>query len=559
MEFEGERDMMKKITAVLLALLLAFAALPVSAAEQADLTVAVASDLHFNLPEETLTYFTDDPVFGYANRRAAMENESGLLIDAFLEDAARQGADFVLISGDLADNGRSLPAEHFAVRDKLLAFEKKTGVEVFVIDGNHDLGDGSETDIEDFKEIYKDLGYDHALSARAEDCSYAADLGEKYRLIALDSCDPTVSTEDGMSAAKVAWVLKQARAAKEAGKNPILMMHHNLLDHLPAQRILSRNFIVRAHFTTAELFADAGIKLVLTGHEHCSDAAAFTSAAGNVICDFATTSLTMYPLSYRLFTFTNSEIAYASQTLRQIDTAALAAAVQGYTEEQLRLMDENLNGFAKEYLKKGVQYRLSLQLDAEKSGLTQGGALYTLLDSVYGRLKELLEMPLYGKGSVSELAAAYGISIPETPYATGWDLATEFVAAHYAGSENFDLRGPEVTALLRLASLILKNVPAQAIEEAVSLPELFSGETLANAKALARSVFGRVNPGEVFIAALVSDLVYGFTSDDALDDNNGVIEGYGSTNRAANLAENIAAFLKRLATAIKNFFSFFIR
>jgi hypothetical protein len=267
----------------------------------------------------------------------------------------------------------------------------------------------------------------------------------------------------------------------------------------------------------------------------------------------------MYPLSYRLFTFTNSEIAYASQTLQRIDTAALAAATNGYTEEQLRRMDEDLNGFAKEFLKKGVQYRLALQLDAEKSGLTRGSALYTLLDSVYGRLKELLEMPLYGEGSVSELASEYGISIPETPCETGWDLATEFVAAHYAGSENFDLRGPEVTALLRLASLILKNVPAQAIEEAVSLPEVFSGETLVNAKALARSVFGRVNPGEVFIAALVSDLVYGFTSDDALDDNNGVIEGYGSTNRLAALAQSIAACLKRLATVIGNFFSFFVR
>lgn len=550
---------MKRILSLILMLVLVCAALPVFAAEQPDLVLAVASDLHYNLPEESLTFYTSDPVFGYANRRAAMENESGFIIDAFLSDCERQRPDYVLISGDLADNGRSTPQEHLAVRDRLLAFEEKTGVEVFVINGNHDLGAGSATDIEDFKKIYKDLGYDHALSMRAEDCSYTADLGEKYRLIALDSCDPTVSTADGMTAEKIAWVLKEAKAAKADGRSPILMMHHNLLDHLPAQRILSRNFIVKAHLTTAELFADAGIRVALTGHEHCSDAAGHISALGNRICDFATTSLTMYPLSYRLFTFGEREISYAARQIGNIDTAALAAAVPGYTEPILSAMESDLAAFSKQFLKKGVQYRLTLQLDAEKSGLRQGGALYTLLDSVYGRLKELLEMPLYGEGSVAGLAAEYNITIPETPYETGWDLATEFVTAHYAGSEAFDLRGPEITALLRLASLILKNVPADALEDA--LPDFMkelSGEGLENAKALARRTLGGVRPDEVFVAALVSDLVYGFTSDDAPDDNNGVIEGYGGANRFSAFAERFAAFFRRLATMFGNFFSFFL-
>ena len=550
---------MKRILSLILMLALVCAALPVFAAEQPDLVLAVASDLHYNLPEESLTFYTSDPVFGYANRRAAMENESGFIIDAFLSDCERQRPDYVLISGDLADNGRSTPQEHLAVRDRLLAFEEKTGVEVFVINGNHDLGSGIATDIEDFKKIYKDLGYDHALSMRAEDCSYTADLGEKYRLIALDSCDPTVSTADGMTAEKIAWVLKEAKAAKADGRSPILMMHHNLLDHLPAQRILSRNFIVKAHLTTAELFADAGIRVALTGHEHCSDAAGHISALGNRICDFATTSLTMYPLSYRLFTFGEREISYAARQIGSIDTAALAAAVPGYTEPILSAMESDLSAFSKQFLKKGVQYRLTLQLDAEKSGLRQGGALYTLLDSVYGRLKELLEMPLYGEGSVAGLAAEYNITIPETPYETGWDLATEFVAAHYAGSEAFDLRGPEITALLRLASLILKNVPADALESA--LPDFMkelSGEGLENAKTLARRTLGGVRPDEVFVAALVSDLVYGFTSDDAPDDNNGAIEGYGGANRFSALAERFAAFFRRLATMFGNFFSFFI-
>ena len=552
---------MKKTISLLLAAALLLGGLPAFAAQAPQLTVAVASDLHYNLPEETLTFYTDDPIFGYANRRAAMENESGFTIDSFLQSAASSGVDFVLISGDLADNGRSIPAEHIAVRDKLLAFEAKTGIEVFVIDGNHDLGENSATDIADFKEIYKDLGYDHALSMREDDCSYTADLGENYRLIALDSCDPTVSTEDGMTLAKVRWVLDEAKAAKAAGRYPILMMHHNLLDHMPLQRIFSHNFIIRNHTATAALFADAGIKVVLTGHEHCSDAAAYTSAAGNVIYDFATTSLTMYPLAYRVFRFADGTIEYAEKQIASIDTAALAAAVDGYTDAMLAAMDADLTAFSKQFLKKGVEYRLSLSLTMEKSGIAEGSPLYPLVDGAYTSLRTLLTLPLYGEGSVSEIAGTYGIEIPETPYETGWDLATELVAAHYAGSEHYDLTGPEVTALLRTAALILRYVPAN-ISDALwtdAAGAIADADALNEAKALCRSAFGGVTPGEVFTAALVSGLVYGFVSDDGVDDNNGVLPGYGNADKTAALTEKFTAFFQKLLLHLKNFFAVLIK
>ena len=548
---------MKKTIACLLTVFLLFGCFSLCAfAETAKpLRFAAASDLHYNLPEETLTWLTDDPVFGYANRRAAMENESGFLIDSFLGDAAENGVDCVLISGDLADNGRSIPAEHYAVRDKLLDFEKRTGIEVFVIDGNHDLGENSETDIAAFKRIYADLGYDHALSTREDDCSYTADLGESVRLIALDSCDPTKSTEDGMSLFKVRWVLEQAKQAKADGREPLLMMHHNLLDHLPAQRLFSRNFIVRFHYSTAALFADAGIRVVLTGHEHCSDAAVYRSPGLNVIRDFATTSLTMYPLSYRVFTFDRNTVTYEARTLSSLDTSALSAAVSGYTEEQLSRMNADLDAYAKAFLKAGVTYRLSRSLTASASDLKEGTVLYGLLDSLYAHLKTVLSMPM---DEAISLAASFGIDVPQTGRKNGWDLATDFVAAHYAGSERFSLDSDEVQALLRLASLILKYVPAGVTEDAFSSLTAFiaDSDALSSAKALARRVFGRVSPGEVLVAVLVSDLVYGFTNDaDGLDDNNGSFmldETKGNTflqkwtalwERFARLFKNLIALL----------------
>ena len=69
-----------------------------------------------------------------------------------------------------------------------------------MINGNHDASNDQATTFERFKEIYAEFGYDHALTTRDDDCSYTANLGKKYRLIALDTNHATKSTEDGMTA-----------------------------------------------------------------------------------------------------------------------------------------------------------------------------------------------------------------------------------------------------------------------------------------------------------------------------------------------------------------------
>ena len=322
---------MKKFIAILLTLSLVFSfcAVSASAAEEEgpDISYAVASDLHFNFPDEKLEWFSEDPIYGYANRRAAMENESGLIIDEFLNQCAEdETIQFVLIAGDLADNGKGDYTEHVAVAEKLKEFESKSGKSVYVIPGNHDVCNPSkddDTDLARFMEIYADFGYDKALTRDLPYASYTADLGEKYRLIALDSNDPSKSTEDGMNDHKVQWVIDQAEQAKKDGRYPILMMHHNLLDHLPMQRLLSHDFIIRNHTITAERWANAGIKLVFSGHEHCSDATTYVSTTGNTISDFATTSLTMYPLQYRYLEMHEDAIIYEARTVDKIDTDAL--------------------------------------------------------------------------------------------------------------------------------------------------------------------------------------------------------------------------------------------
>lgn len=550
---------MKKVLSIILSVIMASSVfcVGVCAEEKNDLSFAVASDLHYSAPEEELEKTNDDPIFWHATRRCEMENETGLIIDEFLNQCAESDdVEYVLISGDLANRGRSRPEDHLVIAQKLRDFEKKSGKEVYVINGNHDASNDQATTLARFKEIYAEFGYDHALTTRADDCSYTADLGEKYRLIALDSNHETKSTEDGMTADRLKWVKEQAELAKEDRRYPIVMIHHNLLDHLPIQRVLSRNFIVKFHFTTAELFADWGIKTVFTGHEHCSDATVYTSALGNKLYDFATTSLAMYPLEYRVVKYNDNEIKYETRSVDKIDYDALTATTKGYTDEQIAAMRADLRAFSKGYLKAGVQYRLELSLSPEKMGIDEGSAYSKPIIYAVDKLISLLRMPLCGENSLQSIAKEYGIEIPDSDYKTGWDLATDLVAWHYSGGEHFDTDSVEVTTLLRAVATILRNDFAGIADDVLLkaansfLGELGYGPIADSLTKYCISKFGVYTKAEIFLVAVASPILYKFACDnDGVDDNNGVIEGYGTVNFKTNVS-NIVGNLDSLSEKI---------
>lgn len=542
----------------------------VSAEDKTDLSFAIASDLHYSAPEAELEKTNDSELYWHATRRCEMENETGFIIDEFLDQCAESDdVDYVLISGDLANRGRTRPEDHLLIAQKLRDFEKKSGKEVYVINGNHDASNDQLTTLARFKEIYAEFGYDHALTTREDDCSYTANLGEKYRLIALDTNHEKKSTEDGMTAERLKWVKEQAELAKKDGRYPIVMMHHNLLDHLPIQRVLSRNFIVKFHFTTAEFFADWGIKTVFTGHEHCSDATVYTSALGNKLYDFATTSLAMYPLEYRVIKYNDNEIKYETRSVDSIDYDALTATTKGYTDEQIAAMKKDLRAFSKGYLKAGVQYRLELSLSPEKMGLDESKAYTKPIIEAVNKLISLLRMPLCGENSLQSVAREYGIEIPDSDYETGWDLATDLVAWHYSGGEHFDLDSVEVTTLLRAVAAILRSDLAYVSDDVLLkvansfLGELGYGPVADSLIKFCISKFGVYTKAEIFLVGIASPILYKFAYDnDGIDDNNGVIEGYGTVNfksNVSNIFENLSSLSEKITYYIQLVMSYLVR
>ncbi len=559
---------MKRVTGLLLSALIVLSMTSPAFAEKAggvSLNIAVASDLHYNQPRERIEGEIDDELYFYANRRAAMEDESGFIIDEFLRScAADSSLDYVLISGDLADNGKSITQEHLDVADKLRAFEEATGKQVYVCNGNHDCGNNCETTNDKFREIYAGFGFDEAIDTLERTLSYTVNLGEKYRLIVADSCDPDKSTEDGLTSDRVSWIVSQAKKAYSDGRYPVLMMHHNLLDHMPLQRVLSHDFIVRNHQATAERLANAGIKIVFTGHEHGNDVASYTSLSGRIITDFSTTSLTMYPLEYRYVSFEDDVITYSCREITGIDTSALTLACEGYTDEQIALMNGDLRAYSKGFFKAGIKHRLSLSLSREKLGIDESAFYAPVVFTAVDRLLEILEMPLYGEGGVSSLASDYGIDLPETGFENGWDLACEIVSYHYAGNEPFALDGDEVTLLLRVADFIILDA-LSAVNDEVFLRAANDVISRQGTDGVCRkftktvaNTFGPVTAGEYLIVAVASPVLYGLAYDsDEIDDLNGTVEGYAAGDEIAAIGNNISGFFEKIALYLSLFMRWF--
>ena len=72
---------------------------------------------------------------------------------------------------------------------------------------------------------------------------------------------------------------------------------------------------------------------------------------------------------------------------------------------------------------------------------------------------------------------------------------------------------------------------------------------------------GPVTPGQYFLIAVASPIVYEFVYDsDGVDDNNGSFEGYGiEPDLNENRADNFADILDTICVYLTNFFKIFIK
>lgn len=533
--------MLKKSLSIILSLTLVLCSclvLTASAKNDSDkFGFAVASDTHYVHPvKQAGTTLADEGwVTTFNSESESLTNQSGFIIDEFLKECAENPkCQFVLITGDLATHGRDYVSEHEAVAAKFRKFEKETGKQVYVINGNHDNAKDMPVDHKKFTEIYHEFGYDEALSTDEGTCSYSANLNDEYTLVALDTCDERYRVVLNNDITRMDWAVKQIKAAKKQGKKVIMIMHHNLLEHNPFQKLNEKNYVVNTPYSFAGLLADLGVKLVFSGHTHCNNVKSYTSFLGNTIYDFSMSSLGNFPAEYKYFNVTNSKISYETKKINHIDADKLAEVCKGFSNEALEMMKNNLQAYTWSMSYREYSEDLRENISPETLGVEESSALYAKLKPVTDTIKEMSDTPIYGKGGIQEQAAAYGLEIPDSEYKTLNDAMTLAMLRCKIGDKRYNLNSNDFTVLIRLlAFTVRKSIAATADSDILSganemLGKLgYKGSVADNMLRDFSEKYGFATPEEKEALAIAYGLWGGYFSDvDGVENRDGAIPGY---------------------------------
>ena len=331
---------LKKALALVLAFALAFgcisltsAALPEHGKKTASLPFATMSDIHYY--PESLMGSRGAEWLEYCRLESKMYNESEQILrtalDTLGERSKKNGIKYVLLPGDLTKDSEY--EAHASLAKILEEYEAKYGFQFLVINGNHDINTVKAMTFEnnkkeaaraitadEFREVYKNLGYDLAIDTYAKKgdkvqgaLSYVADLDENYRLIVVDSClysfdEPGKDLTSGkVTPELMQWIKKWTDDAKKNGKTPLLMIHHNMAPHMECEPSITFAFTLDNYLEVSEQLADWGINYSFSGHLHTNDTAAVTNDNGKTLYDVETNSLTGYPNMYREMTISTFE------------------------------------------------------------------------------------------------------------------------------------------------------------------------------------------------------------------------------------------------------------
>lgn len=409
-----------KVISVILAAVLVLSVVPavffsVFAVDKEELTFGVISDIHYY--PRSLMGADIDKFIEASKLNSTTSYLTEALLDAALaeykEQAKTKDIKYIVIPGDLSKNGEYEALK--SLSEKLKAFEAETGIQVIVINGNHDIRNtnaaqfaGGEfvstryTEPEEFYELYKDLGYDLADSRytppageTAGQLSYAATLEGGYRLIALDGgCYSSDITSDGENNAEtrgaysdslMKWALDEIAKAEAQGLTVIGLTHFNLVEHYDHEDCTMTAFPIDNWQEVCEKFADAGMHYAFTGHLHLHDIASWTSDNGETLTDCASASLINFPNYLRTVTFNNTasdgSIKVDYQTYDVDNTKQISAYGVTYpkpfknTAFALNYGGSDINDFAVRYL----DYFLTNDIIPQVS---KAGGLYNYLNNL---------------------------------------------------------------------------------------------------------------------------------------------------------------------------------
>ncbi len=249
---------------------------------------AIISDLHIALPQT----IWDHP------ERFHLVEVSIPALEFVLTELEQLDLNFLLIPGDLTQHGE--PENHRWLADRL----SKLPYPAYVIPGNHDLVEQVATDraigADEFAGYYQKFGYD------ADRLYYSQVLLPGVRLIGLNSIffdDQGKQISMGrIDDEQLNWLRKTLAAAAE--EMVLVMVHHNVIEHLPGQMLspMGRRYMLQNASELLDILQKSGVQLLFTGHLHIQDIAQYQG-----ISEITTGSLVSYPHPYRVLEFQQNE------------------------------------------------------------------------------------------------------------------------------------------------------------------------------------------------------------------------------------------------------------
>ena len=293
---------MKKLFILKRSILTLLVILGCSSVAAKDISIYVATDLHVMSPD--LIINKGSAWDNYISSSHKLEDYSVDLFQNLIDTILSQMPDIVMIPGDISKDGEKLSHEYVT---RELSRLTDAGIKVYVVPGNHDIGnienaqyfDGSKRykaeniTAAEFAEMYASFGYEG--STRDENSlSYAAEPVDGLVIIGIDSHSRKISKKT------LDWICEQSLKAREEDKEVIAMMHHPIMEHFNGQIEMKSDAIIKDDENIRSRLMDAGIHMVFTGHFHTTDVAmAYNENHTDSIYDITTGSKISYPMHHR--------------------------------------------------------------------------------------------------------------------------------------------------------------------------------------------------------------------------------------------------------------------
>lgn len=285
---------------------------------------AIASDLHIGLPQ----------TIQHHSQRFHLVEVSIPALEKVLDHLGRLDLDFLLLPGDLTQDGEA--ENHQWLVDRLA----RLPYPVYVVPGNHDVPypttQNQVMGLAEFPQSYQKFGYNNS-----DQCYYSHEILPGLQLIGLNSNLFDQGQQIGrLSEEQLIW-LEQVLAEVE-GDLVMVMIHHNVIEHLPGQATnpLGKRYMLENATELLSILKRAGVKLIFTGHLYVQDIAQWQD-----IYEITTGSLVSYPHPYRIvdLTLNTNSSATVNSGRNQSETSPTIAA-RNTTPRNITVQDIKVQG-----------------------------------------------------------------------------------------------------------------------------------------------------------------------------------------------------------------------